>query len=364
MDVKFSDLSRLYDKYREEYDRAIREVLAFGSYILGPELEKFEHDFAGYIGRKDCVGVGNGLDALRLALLALGVGAGDEVIVQANTFIATALAVSQTGATPVFVDVDDHFGIDPSKIEPAITSRTKAIMVVHLYGQSCDMDPIMEIARAHSLFVVEDCAQCHGATYKGRKCGTFGIASCFSFYPIKPIGAFGDGGAVLTDDDALCEKIKMLRNYGSRRKYDHELLGMNSRLDELQAAILGVSLSHVEANNEERREIAGKYLKEIDNSMIILPKVRKDCRHVFHVFPILCRERDRLQMYLEGRGIHTLIHYPIPCHLAKCYGFLSYKKGDLVKSESYASSELSLPIYVGMTSNETDYIIKALNEFR
>lgn len=363
MKVDFAVLARQYNKYQAEYEEATLRVLRSGWYIMGKELENFETEFAAYTGARYAAGVGNGLDALRLALEALGVGNGDEVIVQANTFIATALAISQVGAKPVFVDADAFFGIDASAIEAAITDKTKAIMTVHLYGQPCDMDPIMAIAKAHHLYVVEDCAQAHGATYKGNKVGTIGDIGCFSFYPMKPIGAFGDGGGVVTNDKELMDKVKMIRNYGSRVKYYHEMVGFNSRLDEMQAAIVSINTKHAEAGNDERRAIAQKYMDGICNPKIMLPTIRPDCTHVFHVFAMRCRERDALQSYLAEHGISAQIHYPVPCHLAECYADLGYKAGDFPVAERVANEELSLPIYVGLRDDEINYIIETINQF-
>ncbi len=364
MNINFAELSRQYKKYQVEYEEAAIRALRSGWYIMGVELEKFEAEYADYMESKHCIGVGNGLDALRLALSALGIGEGDEVIVQANTFIATALAVTQNGATPVFVDVDKFFGIDPQVIEAAITEKTKAVMVVHLYGQACDMDAIMAIAKKHNLKVVEDCAQCHGALYKGKKCGTFGDVACFSFYPMKPIGAFGDSGAVTTNNEEVADLLRMLRNYGSKIKYKHELFGINSRMDEIQAAITGVSLKHVDAGNTERNEVAAKYIAGIKNPLVKIPEVRPGTYHIFHVFPLICEDRNGLHDYLEAQGIHTQIHYPISCHLAECYKDMGYKIGQIPQAEYYAAHELSLPIYVGLKDEEIQYIIEKINEYK
>lgn len=363
MEVNFAVLARQFEKYQSEYEEATLRVLRSGWYIMGKELERFETDYAAFQESKYCVGVGNGLDALRLALTALGIGKGDEVIVQTNTFIATALAITENGATPVFVDADEYFGVDASAIEKVITDKTKAIMVVHLYGQPCDMDAIMPIAKKHNLYVVEDCAQCHGATYKGKKCGTFGDVACFSFYPMKPIGAFGDSGAVVTNNDNVYEKLCMLRNYGSKVKYQHEIIGINSRMDEIQAAITGINLKHAEENNAERMAIAKKYTDGIKNPKVTIPAIRPETTHVYHVFPLLCAQRDELKAYLDQNGIHAQIHYPINCHLAGCYSDLGYKKGDFVRSERFADYELSLPIYVGLKDEEINYIIDTINKF-
>lgn len=364
MKIDFAVLGRQYNKYQTEYEEAVLRVLRSGWYILGKELDLFEKMYAQYMGMKHCIGVGNGLDSLRLALTALDIGQGDEVIVQDNTFIATALAISENGARPVFVDVDEFFGIDSKKIEEAITERTKAIMIVHLYGQPCEMDSILKIANKHNLKVIEDCAQSHGALYKGQKCGTFGDVSCFSFYPMKPIGAFGDAGAVVTNSDEINEKVRMLRNYGSKVKYHHELLGINSRMDEIQAAITSINLKYVGDGNAERISIAEKYKAGIVNPLIKVPEVRPETTHIYHVFPIFCTKRDKLFQYLESAGIHVQIHYPVPCHLAECYKELNYTEGQFPVAEYYGKHEISLPIYVGLSDREIHYIIKKLNEFK
>lgn len=364
MKIDFAVLERQYNKYQTEYEEAALRVLRSGWYILGNELDTFEKMYAEYMGVKYCIGVGNGLDSLRLALTALGIGKGDEVIVQDNTFIATALAISENGATPVFVDADEFFGIDPKKIEAVISEKTKAIMTVHLYGQPCEMDTILEIAHKHNLKVVEDCAQCHGALYKGKKCGTFGDAACFSFYPMKPIGAFGDAGAVITNSDEVDERVRMLRNYGSKVKYHHELLGINSRMDEIQAAITSVNVKHVNDGNAERKAIADKYKAGINNPLVKIPAVRPETDHVYHVFPVLCEKRDELVQYLADAGIHAQIHYPIPCHMAGCYKELGYKEGQFPVAEGYGKHEMSLPIYVGLTDKEINYIIETINNFK
>lgn len=364
MNISFAELSRQYEKYQREYEEAGLRALRSGWYVLGEELTRFEADYAAYMESKHCIGVGNGLDALRLALAALGIGNGDEVIVQANTFIATALAITENGATPVFVDADDYFGIDVPSIEKAITPKTKAIMVVHLYGQAADMDGVMEIAKRHGLMIVEDCAQSHGAMYQGRKCGTFGDAACFSFYPMKPIGAFGDAGAIVTNSDELADSVRMLRNYGSKVKYTHEIIGINSRMDEIQAAITGVGLKHVQDGNDGRRAIAKKYADGIVHPAVKQPMIRPDTEHVFHVYPLLCEDREGVYRHLEKAGIHAQIHYPIPCHLAPCYAALGYKAGQIPRAEYFAAHELSLPIYLGLTDAEIAYIIDTINAYK
>ena len=345
---------------KDAFDR----VLQRSWYIGGVEDEAFEKTFAEYCSVKHCVGVGNGLDALMLILKALGIGEGDEVIVPSNTYIATALAVTYVGARPIFVEPDIRtFNLDPGRIEAAITDRARAIMPVHLYGQACDMDPILEIAQRYGLLVVEDCAQAHGATYKGRKVGTFGIAAGFSFYPGKNLGALGDAGAVVTSDDALAEKIRALGNYGSDYKYHHIYKGNNSRLDELQAAFLSAKLPHLDRMNADRRRIADRYTRGITNPMIVLPYVLDDCEPVWHVYGIRCEARDKLANHLQGKGIGTNRHYPIPMHLQPCYEDLRIPKGALPVAEEISSTELSIPMYYGMTEEEIQYVIDAINAF-
>ena len=356
--VSFKPMERELDKcIREAFER----VYSRSWYIEGKEDENFEKAFASFCHMDCCVGVGNGLDALFLSLKALGIKSGDEVVVPSNTYIATALAVTYVGATPVFVEPDiKTFNIDPNNIESAITDKTKAIMPVHLYGQACDMDPIISIARKYNLKVVEDCAQAHGATYKGKRVGGFGDAAGFSFYPGKNLGALGDAGAVVTNNNKLADKIRALGNYGSDYKYHHIYEGNNSRLDELQAAFLLAKLPHLERMNEERRRIAGRYLAEINNKEIILPFVPDYTVPVWHVFGIRCNE---LEDYLNSVGIGTNKHYPIPIHLQRCYEYLGFKEGDFPIAEEISATELSLPMYYGMTEEEIKYIIDRVNEF-
>ena len=364
MKIPFVSFIPMEKELNDELKGAFDRVLNRSWYIGGAEDGAFEKAFAEFCGTKYCVGVGNGLDALMLILKALGIGDGDEVIVPSNTYIATALAVTYVGAKPVFVEPDiNTFNIDPSLIEAAVTEKTKAIMPVHLYGQACDMDPIMSIAERHGLKIVEDCAQAHGATYKGRKVGTFGDAAGFSFYPGKNLGALGDAGAVVTNNKELAEKIRALGNYGSDYKYHHIYKGNNSRLDELQAAFLLVKLPHLERMNVERRRIADRYLSEINNSKIILPSVREDMVPVWHIFGVRCKERDSLEAYLNSKEISTNKHYPIPIHLQECYKDLGFKKRDFPVAEEISNTELSIPMYYGMTEEEVSYIIKVINEY-
>ena len=360
--VSFLPMEKELEKeLRDAFDR----VFTRSWYIEGVEDENFEKAFAEYCDRKYCVGVGNGLDALVLALKALGIGAGDEVIVPANTYIATALAVTYVGAQVVLVEPDIRtFNIDPSKIEAAITEKTKAIMPVHLYGQACDMDSIMEIARRHHLYVVEDCAQAHGATYKGQKVSTVGDAAGFSFYPGKNLGALGDAGATVTNDEELAKKVRALGNYGSDYKYHHIYQGNNSRLDELQAAFLAAKLPSLEKMNEERRRIANRYLEGIKNPEVTLPFVPDACVPVWHIFGIRTNRRDELEKWLNEHEIGTNKHYPIPIHLQECYKDLGFKEGDFPIAEEISKTELSLPLFYGMTEEQIQFVIDTINEFK
>lgn len=360
--VSFLPMERELDSdLRAAFDR----VYARSWYIGGAEDENFAKAFAAYCNVNYCVGAGNGLDALMLALKALGIGDGDEVIVPSNTYIATALAVTYVGATPVFVEPDIcTFNIDPSRIEEKITSRTKTIMPVHLYGQPCDMTPIMEIAKKYNLYVVEDCAQAHGATYGGQVVGSFGDVAGFSFYPGKNLGALGDAGAATTNNKELADKIRALGNYGSDYKYHHIYKGNNSRLDELQAAFLMAKLPHLEKMNAARRRIADLYREGICNKEIILPYVMPGSVPVWHIFAVRCKNRGKLEKHLNENGIGTNIHYPIPIHMQECYSELGMKSGEFPIAEEISATELSLPMYYGMTDAEIDYVIDTINQFR
>lgn len=364
MKINFNELKRGYEKYKSEYDKAAIDVLESGWYILGENVKRFENNFANFIGSSYCVGVNSGLDALILAIRALNLGEGDEIIVPANTYIATVLGITENDATPVFVEPDEYYNIDADKIEANITDKTKAIMAVHLYGQSANMNKIKSIATKYNLYLLEDCAQSHGAKFENHTTGTFGDIGCFSFYPTKNLGAFGDGGAIVTDNKEIAEKVKMLRNYGSQKKYYNEIEGVNSRLDEMQAAFLNVKLSHYEELRIEREKIALRYLNEINNPKVILPKIREGAEHVWHLFVVQTEERDKLQSYLQENGIGTQIHYPIPPHLSEAYKRLGYKKGDFPITEEMANKVLSLPIYDGMTDEEADYVIRVINSYK
>lgn len=364
MQIPFVSFLPMEKELDQELRNAFERVYSRSWYILGEEDKAFEQAFASYLGVNNCVGVGNGLDALVLALRALKIGPGDEVIVPSNTYIASVLAISYAGATPVLVEPDiDTFNIDPHLIESAITGKTKAIMPVHLYGQACDMDPVMKIADKYGLFVIEDCAQAHGATFKGKKVGTFGIVAGFSFYPGKNLGALGDSGAVVTDNDELASEIRALSNYGSDYKYHHILKGVNSRMDEMQAAFLSVKLPHLDRMNQERRRIADMYSSKINNPKVILPAVNPECVPVWHIYGVRCEERDALENFLKERGIGTNKHYPTPIHLQEAYKDLAIPEGALPIAEKISKTELSLPIYYGMTDEEIQYVIDSVNEF-
>lgn len=365
MKIPFVSFKPLEKELDEELRKAFERVYTRSWYIEGEEDKKFEKSFAEYNDRKYCVGTGNGLDALLLALKALDIKQGDEVIVPSNTYIATALAVTYVGATPVFVEPDIRtFNIDPAKIEIAITKKTKAIMPVHLYGQPCDMDPIMEVAHKYNLYVIEDCAQAHGAKYKGKAIGSFGDAAGFSFYPGKNLGALGDAGAIITDNGELAKRVRALGNYGSDYKYHHIYQGNNSRLDEMQAAFLSAKLPHLDRINDERRKLAKRYLEEIDNPEIVLPFVPDYAEPVWHIFGIKCKRRTELEKYLNDADIGTNKHYPIPMHLQECYKDLGFKKGDFPIAEEISEIELSIPMYYGMTDEEIQYVIERVNEFK
>ena len=364
MNIPFLDLHATYTAIREEIDEAVQRVLDSGWYILGQEVEAFEEEFAAFVGAKHCVGVNSGLDALHLALRALGVGPGDEVIVPSNTYIATWLAVTYAGATPVPVEPDlQTYNLDPERIEAAITPRTKVILPVHLYGLPADMDPILEIAERHGLFVLEDAAQAHGARYKGRRIGAIGHVTAWSFYPTKNLGAFGDGGAVTTNDPELAEKHRLLRNYGSPRKYVNTLKGFNSRLDELQAAILRVKLQHLDAWNAHRRALARVYAQELQEVPMVLPVEPAWAEHVYHVYVIRTPQRDALMAYLKDRGIGTLIHYPIPPHLQEAYRDLGFREGDFPVAEQIHREVLSLPMGIHLTEAQVREVATAIQEF-
>lgn len=354
----------MYDLHAKEYEEKALEVLRSGWYVLGKEVSAFEAEFANYIGTSHCVGLASGLDALWIAFRILNIHEGDEVIVSANAYIACVMGITINGATPIFVEPDEYDNIDATKIEEKITDKTKAILAVHLYGQSCDVTAIQEIAEKHHLYLVEDCAQAHGTTWKNKKCGTFGDIACFSFYPTKNLGAFGDGGAIVTNNQFYAEMAKTIRNYGSKIHYQNDVVGANSRLDELQAGLLRVKLRYLDQFNEERIAIATRYNNEIQNPYIHPLETRPGSNNIYHQYEIHSPYRDELINYLKERDIGTVIHYPIPPHLSKAYACLGYNKGDFPVAEEKANTVLSLPMYNGMRRDEQDYVIEMLNGFK
>lgn len=363
MKVPFNTLDRQFFMYQEEYEKKVIEVLRSGWYILGKEVEEFEKEFAEYIGSMYSVGIDNGLNALVLAFRALGIGQGDEVIVQGNTFIASVMGISMNGATPIFVEPNEYYNIDVDKIEEKITEKTKAICVVHLYGQASKMDKIVELCKKYNLKLVEDCAQSHGAKFNNQMTGTFGDISCFSFYPGKNLGCFGDGGAITTNNKELADIIKVLRNYGSEEKYHNKYVGYNARLDEIQAGLLRVKLTHLNELTKEREKIANKYLSEITNNLVQLPKIDKNSTHVWHLFVVKIEDRTKFVDYLNSNGIGTSVHYPIPPHLSEAYSYLGYPNRTFPITEEYSEKILSLPLYNGMKDNELDYVIEVINNY-
>ena len=361
MKIPFNDLTRQYKSIEHTADRAVKKVLESGWFILGKNLEKFEEEFADFVGKKYGVGVASGTDALFLALLSFGIKKGDEIITVPNTAIPTIAAISATGAVPVLVDINDFYTVDVSKIEEKITEKTKAIIPVHLYGQPCQMDLILNIAKKHNLFVIEDCAQSHGAEYKGKKVPA-GDIGCFSFYPTKNLGAYGDGGMIVTDNKKISQKLKLLRNYGETKRFTHVIKGYNSRLDEIQAAILRIKLKYLDRWNNQRRKIAKSY-SELLEDFVSTPEEDKDNRHVYHLYVIRTENRDKLKDYLSSKGIGTAIHYPIPAHLQKGYSDLGYKKGKFKTCEKFSKEILSLPLFPELSNKEIEYICSNIKKF-
>lgn len=357
-------LDKQFFKYQDEFEKKALDVLRSGWYVLGKEVQAFEREFANYLDVKHCVGLASGLDALWIAFRLLNIGEGDEVIVQANTYIASVMGITINNATPVFVEPDKYYNISVDEIESKITTKTKAILVVHLYGQASNMEKVMELAKKYNLRVVEDCAQSHGACHNGKQTGTFGDIGCFSFYPSKNLGAFGDAGCLVTNDDEIASKAKIFRNYGSQKRYYNEVVGANSRLDELQAGLLRVKLTHLSELNYEREVLCTRYLNEIKNPLIELPEVLDNSTTVWHQFVIKTKYRDELIEYLNSKEIATIIHYPIPPHLSEAYKYLGYKENDFPITELYANQILSLPLYNGMAQEEQSYVIEAINNFK
>jgi dTDP-4-amino-4,6-dideoxygalactose transaminase len=359
--VPFLDLKAQYESIKPEIDAAVARVLESCQFILGPEVASFEQEFAAYCGAAECIALNSGTSALHLALLAAGVGPGDEVITVPFTFVASVAAVIYTGARPVLVDIDSRsFTMDPGAIEPAITPRTKAILPVHLYGQTADMDPILEVARRHGLVVIEDAAQAHGAKYKGRSAGSIGDVGCFSFYPAKNLGAYGEGGAVTTSNSQYAQTIRRLRDWGTDRKYHHVLHGYNYRMEGFQGAILRVKLRHLEKWTEARRALAKKYDELLSGSGLELPAEMPWARHVYHLYTLRVEDRDELQSALLAEGIQTAVHYAVPAHLQPAYSALGYRRGELPRCEKAANDVLSLPLYPEMTETQVRRVSQAL----
>lgn len=362
--INFVDLKKQYKSIKPEINKAIKNVLESSQFILGEEVEKFEEEFAKFTGVKYAAAVDSGTSALELSLRALGIGSDDEVITVVNSFIASASAISFTGAKPVFVDCkEDTFNISPKLIEISITKKTKAILPVHLYGQVAEMDAIKKIAKKHKLFIVEDACQAHGASIKDVKAGSIGDVAAFSFYPGKNLGAYGDGGIITTNSLEIQEKVKLMRNYGQKEKYKHLVLGWNSRLDNIQAAILRVKLRYLSKWNEKRLANAKLYNKYLQNIPVVVPTLFPDYKHVFHLYVIRAKDRNRLANYLSEKGISTMMHYPYPIHLQPAYKSLGYKKGDFPVAEKLANEILSLPMYPELTESEIKYICKKIADF-
>lgn len=358
------DLKRQYASIRDEVGVALSRVFEKGYFILGEEVEAFEQEFAKYCEVGYAVGVGSGTEALHLALLACGVGAGDEVITVSHTAVATVAAIELTGARPVFVDIDPiRYTLDPARLETAITPHTRAIIPVHLYGCPADLMPILHIAQQYGLFVVEDCAQAHGAVYRGKRVGAWGHIAAFSFYPTKNLGAYGDGGAVITNDPGLAEKVRLLREYGWQQRYISSLKGLNSRLDELQAAVLRVKLCHLDTWNQRRRRLARLYTERLEGSSVVLPAEPEGCTHVYHLYVVRHPRRDALQVALRERGIGTAVHYPLPVHLQPAYHDLGYTAGSLPMTETVAHEVLSLPLYPELQEGEVVEVCEAIMAF-
>jgi len=363
MKIMPNRMDRTFLMYQQEIENKALQVLRSGWYILGQEVNDFEIEFAKYLCSNNCVGLASGLDALWIALRILGIKDGDEIIVQGNAYIACVMGITINGAKPVFVEPDEFYNIDTSKIEEKITNRTKAILVVHLFGQTANMTEIMRIANQHKLMVVEDCAQSHGAKWRGIMSGTIGDVGCFSFYPSKNLGAYGDGGAVVTNNSNLANQFRVFRNYGSEKRYFNQVVGTNSRLDEIQAGMLRIKLNYLDILNEERVRLCERYLNEINNPFIKLPLVREGATSVWHQFVIRSQHRDKLIRYLNKYEIGSIIHYPIPPHLSEAYRYLGLGVGSLPITEKYADEVLSLPLYNCMSNDEQDFVISKINSF-
>ena len=364
MAIPLVDLQAQYRGIKDEIDQAIQRVVSSTRFILGAEVESFESEFAAYCGTEYAVGVSSGTAALQLALEACEVGPGDEVITTPFTFIATVAAISHVGARPVFVDIDETtYNVDPNRIEAAITHKTKAILPVHLYGQPTAMDPILDVAQEHGLKVIEDAAQAHGATYDGRRVGSLGDVACFSFYPAKNLGAYGDAGAVTSNDPVIADRVRVLSNHGRSQWYEHISIGYTYRLDALQAAILRVKLAYLDDWNEARRRIADRYGEALSGTELVMPQEASRCRSVYHVYVVRSQQRDRLVGYLREKGIGVAVHYPIPVHLQPAYSHCNWREGDFPVAERCAKEVLSLPIYAELTAGQVEEVAEAIKAF-
>lgn len=361
--IPFNELKRGFNLYKEEYEQKAIEVLNSGWYILGQEVDSFEREFAERLGGGFCASVDNGLDAIVLGIRALGIGEGEEVLVQSNAYIATVMGISMNGAIPVFVEPNEFYNMNPNGIEKKISTRTRAVLVTHLYGQPSEMDRISDICNRYGIHLLEDCAQSHFARYQGKMTGLFGAMSFFSFFPTKNLGGFGDGGAVVSEKEELIARIKTLRNYGSNKKYYNEIVGYNARLDELQAGLLRVKLSHIEELTQHRRSIAERYLSGIKNPLVILPAVVEEAEPVWHLFVVRVQARDDFRKYLAEQGIGSEIHYPIPVHLSEAYAEMDYHEGDFPIAEQYAKTVVSLPLMNNMNDAEVERVIEGVNSF-
>jgi hypothetical protein len=364
MQISFLDLKAQYETIKNEIDSAVSEVIRSGCFIMGPNVKQFEEEMASYLGVKHAIAVANGTDALVLTLKALGIGPGDEVITTPYTFFASAECISRVGARPVFTDIDpDTFNIDPKEIVKNITKNTRALIPVHIFGRPAPMDEIMALARKYNLYVIEDACQAIGSEYKGRKSGSIGHAGCFSFFPTKNLGGYGDGGMIVTNDDELAEKISLLRVHGSFKKYMHSMVGYNSRLDELQAAVLRVKLKYIDAWNDARRKKARLYSELLKDTPVAVPGEEKNGRHVYHLFTLRAPKRDELSAYLKEKGIPTGIYYPLPLHLQEVYKNLGYKEGDLPAAETLCKENISLPLYPELPEEHMEYIALQIHKF-
>lgn len=362
--IPFLDLHRQYQTIKSEIGPAIMDVIEHTAFSGGPFVEKFEENFANFCNTKFAIGLNTGTSALHLAMEALGIGPDDEVILPANTFVATAWGVSYVRAKPVFVDCDEYYNIDTKAVRNAITQKTKAIIGVHLYGQPCDIDELLTICNENNIYFVEDAAQAHGALYKGKVIGGFGEMACFSFYPGKNLGAYGEGGGITTNNPNYKDKLFSLRSHGSKVRYYHDEIGYNMRMDGIQAAVLDIKLKHLASWNQRRNEIANRYFNEIGNQLVNLPKIREDVKSVFHLFVVTVENRTDFMQYLASNGVGSAQHYPVPCHLQKAYSFLNYKKGDFPNSEYLAEHCVSLPMFAELTDNEVDKVIELINNYK